>query len=617
MGKKAEKRGIKRSGRMLFTLIAQNKRYYASAVVCTIVTVVIGFMVPLIFSETVDVLLSGNPSNLPAWIKASVLSIGGRSFWLTHFWLIGVLVVALNIVSGVFSYYKERNAAMAGETIAKGLREQIYQKLSYLPFAYHAQAETGDLVQRSTSDVETIRHFLSKQWMEAFHAIAMTVIAFAILINLHAELTWYSMMLVPVILIASYVFFLQIHRKFQESDASEGKMSAVLQENLTGVRVVRAFGMQQQEVEKFNAVSRDFQRKADKLIQVLAVYWGGGDFLSLLQIMITLIICIVKAVRGEISVGTLIVFTSYVNMLLYPVRQLARVLSDAGKSMVSLARIADILQEEGEEAPEGTLRPPLDGDIVFDRVTFGYENDIQVLSELSMTIPAGKTVALLGNTGSGKSTVVHLLQRLYVPNSGTITIGGVNIQQIDRKYLREHIGLILQEPFLYGRSIWGNLAMAAPQASDDQIRAMSHVARADGFISAFGRGYDTLLGERGVTLSGGQRQRIAIARTLLKENDVLVFDDSLSAVDMQTDLQIREELRKSRQGITTIIISHRMSTLCEADRILVLENGKLSDEGTHQELTSRAGLYQQIFAIQSTLEDEIQKSHAALAKEEA
>ncbi|MEG0996378.1 MAG: ATP-binding cassette domain-containing protein, partial [Clostridia bacterium] len=233
------------------------------------------------------------------------------------------------------------------------------------------------------------------------------------------------------------------------------------------------------------------------------------------------------------------------------------------------------------------------------------------------TIPGGETVALLGNTGSGKSTIMHLLQRLLIPTSGTITIGGVDIQQIDRWYLRAHIGLMLQEPFLYGRTILGNLAIAVPDAPEERVKEMSRVAHADGFIGEFERGYDTMIGERGVTLSGGQRQRVAIARTLLKDNSVLIFDDSLSAVDMQTDRAIRAELRKRDSGITTIIISHRINTLCEADRIFVLENGGLTDEGTHEELTHRPGLYRDIFAIQSALEDDLQRSRDAVAKEES
>ncbi|NLO84016.1 MAG: ABC transporter ATP-binding protein [Clostridiales bacterium] len=608
---------MKTNFRALWLLAKENYKLYLAALLCTVATVTIGFMTPLIFSETIDVVLSNGPSSMPAWAKAPVLALGGREFLRQNYWIIPLVLIAINILNGFLSYYKEICTTRAGETVAKTLRDRIYRQLTYLPFAYHVRAETGDLIQRSTSDVETIRRFLSSQVIEAFRAIIMAVIAFTILFGRNVELAFYSMILIPVMFIASYTFFTINTKNFKKTDESEGKMSAVLQENLTGVRVVRAFGMQQSEVEKFDTVSSDFRQKAFKQMKYLTAYWTSMDGVTMLQIMITLIACIFKAVKGEITVGTLIVFTSYISMLLYPLRQLGRILSEAGKSLVALGRITEIMDEKAEGKEAGEVTPLLNGDIVFDHVSFGYEDGTKILDDFCMTIPTGKTVALLGNTGSGKSTIVHLLQRLFAPDTGTITIGGVDIQTIDRAYLRSHVGLMLQEPFLYGRTVMGNLAIAAPKKSEPEIFEMSRVAHADGFIREFENGYETIIGERGVTLSGGQRQRVAIARTLLKENNILVFDDSLSAVDMQTDRAIRDELKTNRGGVTTIIISHRINTLAEADRIFVLENGKLTAEGTHKELTGRAGLYQQIFAIQSALEDDLNKSRDAVAKEES
>ena len=608
---------MKHQIRALWALVKENRGLYLGAVFCTLVTVVIGFLTPLVFSETIDVILSGLPSSLPDWLRAPVRAIGGSAFLRSHLWVVALLIVVLNVVNGVFSYFKERNTAVAGENISKSLRERLYRKLSYLSYGYHVRAETGDLIQRCTSDVETVRRFLSTQLVEAVRAVLMTIIAFCILFSRNVEITLYSLILVPVMFLGSFVFFRKITSSFRLSDESEGKMSNVLQENLTGVRVVRAFGMQQKEVEKFEGASEDFRKKTFRLYNHLAVYWGSMDGVTMLQIMITLLICIHKAIAGEITVGTLVVFTSYISMLLYPIRQLGRILSDAGKSVVALNRIDDILHQQAEEPEEGSLTPPLNGDIVFDHVCFHYEEGNDVLQDLCMTIPAGETVAILGNTGSGKSTVVHLLQRLIEPTSGRITIGGVDIRKIDRWYLRAHVGLLLQEPFLYGRSVRGNLTMAAPDCNEESMLAMSRVAHADGFIREFDKGYDTLIGERGVNLSGGQRQRVAIARTLLKDNSVLIFDDSLSAVDMQTDRAIRQELHGLRKDMTTIIISHRINTLCEADRIFVLEDGRLSDEGTHEELTHRDGLYRQIFAIQSALEEDLQRSRTNVEKEDA
>jgi len=607
---------MKKGFRGMAALVRKNGWLSLSAAFATMITVVLEYAIPLVMSETADVVLTDNPSALPAWLTAPLAALGGRVFLRRHYWLIALGIVAINLVSGAFSYVKERNIAVAGENIAKGLREKLYHHLSHLPFGFHVRAETGDLVQRCTSDVDTVRRFLSVQLLEGFRAIVMAVIALVVLFNRNAEIAVYSLMLIPIMFLASFLFFKRISKDFLLSDASEGKMSAVLQENLTGVRVVRAFGTQQQEVEKFDMASRDFQKKTYKMYKSMCVYWGSADALTMLQIMITLLVCVWKAVAGEITIGTLIVFTSYITMLVYPIRQLGRIISDAGKSVVALGRIHEILEKSAEEPEEGALRPPLNGDIVFDHVSFQYEEGNPVLKELCLTIPAGKTVAVLGNTGSGKSTLALLLQRLYEPLSGTITIGGVDIQRIDRKYLRSRVGLMLQEPFLYGRTMMGNLAIAASDATEDHVKRISRMTAADGFINEFEKGYDTLIGERGVTLSGGQRQRVAIARTLLKDNDILIFDDSLSAVDMQTDRRIREQLRQTRSRITTLVISHRISTLCESDLILVLDGGKLSGQGTHEELIMKDGLYQQIFAIQSTLEDDLQRSRQAVEKEE-
>jgi len=306
-----------------------------------------------------------------------------------------------------------------------------------------------------------------------------------------------------------------------------------------------------------------------------------------------------------------------VNMLTFPIRQLGRILSDAGKSMVSMERIQGILNAEAEADEPNGLTPSLKGDIVFDHVSFAYDDGDkrEVLSDVSFTIKAGQTVAILGGTGSGKSTLVMLLQRLFTPTQGQISIGGVPIDQIQRRHLRAHVGLVLQEPFLYSKTIRDNVGIAIKDYTMDQVNDAAQIACAQSFIEKSDKGYDTLVGERGVTLSGGQKQRMAIARTLMKDNHILIFDDSLSAVDTETDAQIRAALKQKQQGVTTLIISHRISTLQEADWILVLENGRLADQGTHAQLIHRPGLYQKINSIQTQLEQELSESQARVKAE--
>ncbi len=598
----------KKPAACMWELVRANIWPFLGAMVSTIMIVLIGFMTPILLAETIDSVLGTAPSTLPAWLLQPIEALGGREFLRQNLWVLGAVLVGLNLINGVFTFFKGRLSAVASENIALTLRESLYSHLQHLPFSYHVHAATGDLIQRCTSDVETIRRFLSVQVMEVVNTVLLVTISLIILIGKNVTITLYSMILVPALFAFATWFFNRVHKGFRVMDEAEGKMSAVLQENLTGVRVVRAFGQQQREVDKFDEANSDFRNKARHLNDLLAIYWGGGDALSMLQAMITLLICVVYASRGEITVGALIIFTTYVSQLLFPIRQLGRTLSDAGKSLISMERIQDILSSPAEPEEPNALKPDLHGDIVFDHVSFAYDNDEPILKDVSFTIPAGKTVAVLGGTGSGKSTLMYLLQRLYEPTSGTISIGGVPLNKIDREYLRSHVGLILQEPFLYSKSIRDNVGIALNHPDMERIVDAAQIACAEGFITKADQSWDTLVGERGVTLSGGQKQRVAIARTLLKDNHVLIFDDSLSAVDTETDAQIRSALHDRAKDTTTLIISHRITTLSQADFILVLEDGRVADQGTHAELCSRPGLYQRINNIQNVLEDELNQT---------
>lgn len=601
--------------------ISKNKRYFLGALFCMLIVVAVDFITPLVLAETLDVYLGAggeNPQNhLPGFVNDMLKSAAGEGYalWMRErLWIPGIALVLLSVISGVFSFLKGRWQAVAGENISLHLRERLYTHIQSLPFSYHVKAETGDLIQRCTSDVETVRRFLSSQLLSVFNCVLSVAVAAMYMIRENVKIGLLSMVVVPALFTFAYFFYKWVSRFFKKADEAEGKMSNVLQEDLTGVRVVRAFGKQQSETEKFDAVSSDFRKKNFKICRLLAVYWAGGDMFSMTQSMITLLVCVYFAAKGEITVGAVTVFTSYVWKLLWPIRQLGRILSDAGKSKVAAGRISEVLAEEPEPPEKDALRPSLKGDIVFNDVSFGYEKGRDVLSHMSFTVQAGKTVAILGATGSGKSTAVQLLQRLFEPREGTISIGGTDIRRIDRAWLRAHVGLILQEPFLYSRSIRDNLAIAADNADDERIRAAAQDAAALEFIESSDKGWDTVVGERGVTLSGGQKQRAAIARTLMKDNDILIFDDSLSAVDTETDAAIRAALRERGRDMTTIIISHRVVTLQEADKILVMEDGRVTEEGTHEELIARPGLYASIFNIQSALEDEFRDERAASGK---
>ena len=596
----------------MLSLIGQNWTHFLWAFIATIMMVIIGFLTPLLLSEIADSILGSEPFTMPDFLMNPINALGGRDFLRQNLWIPALALILMNVVNGVFTFIKGRSSAIASENIARKLRNDLYRHLQHLPFAYHVKAQAGELIQRCTSDVDTIRRFLAVQVMEVVNTVLMVVIAMSILLPRSVPITLYSLILVPPLFCFATWFFKMVHKSFEVADEADGVLNAVLQENLSGVRVVRAFGQQEREVEKFDRVNNDLRKKNLRLNELLAIYWGGGDAISMTQTLLTLVVCIIYACNGWITVGTLIVFTSTLGMLLFPIRQLGRTLSDAGKAMVSMKRVQAILHEEAEPDEPNALKPDLHGDIVFDHVSFAYPDDnVPVLRDVSFTIPAGKTAAVLGGTGSGKSTMMYLLQRLYTPTSGKITIGGVDIQQIDRKYLRAHVGLILQEPFLYSKSIRENVGITAPEQEAERIEHAADIASASGFIAKADKGWETVVGERGVTLSGGQKQRIAIARTLLKDNNILIFDDSLSAVDTETDAQIRAALRHEQKDVTTLIISHRVTTLSQADLILVLENGQITQQGTHAELCSQPGLYQRINSIQNALEEELTQAKAA------
>jgi ATP-binding cassette subfamily B protein len=585
--------------RMLGSLIWNNRRWFAGAFVGTFVTALMQFVPPAILAELLDHYLGGEPSRFSAEVNRGIDSLFGQEWLANNLWAFGVALVIASLISGVFSFFRSKWYAKGSENIALDLRNRLYNHIQRLPYDYHVKVETGDLLQRCTSDVDTVRRFVAMQVGPMLNAILMVIIALYLMLPLSVKVTLLSLSITPVIFLFSMLFFRLVSRAFRKLDEAEAAMSTVLQENLTGVRVVRAFGQAQDEIEKFDAASSEHRAQGNKVATLEAVYWGLSSHLGAIQTMFSLIVCILEVGRGGISVGDLVVFTGYTGMLMWPIRQLGRILTDSGKCMVSLDRIQQVLHTKQEPEEPNALVPSLRGDIVFDHVSFHYEKGREVLKDISFTVKAGETVAILGPTGSGKSSLVHLLQRLYEPQAGSITIGGVPLKKIERHHLRRRVGLVLQDSFLYSKTIRENLAIAVPDATQADIDGVAQDASMLEFIQKSEKGYDTIVGERGVTLSGGQKQRVAIARTLLKDNDILIFDDSLSAVDTRTDATIRAALLRSDERLTTFIISHRISTLSRADRILVLEDGRITQSGTHQELLQQGGLYARIYQIQA------------------
>ena len=577
---------------------------FALGLLMSLFSQVFNALIPQIVRVTVDSVLGTEKPQLPAALAGALPIEALRADpAMALVWAAGA-VVLFAVLRGFAIFGQRLFLARGSEGFVKGIRDELFSHIQRLPFAWHTAHQTGEMIQRCTSDVEVVRTFVCTQLVEVIRTVILVAVYLYAMFSMNVKLSLVSLAFIPVVALSSGLFYGRIAARFKVADEAEGELTTMVQENLTGVRVVRAFGRESFELGKFNEKNDRFSELWIKLGRVLAVYWASGTLLTCLQVMVILILGVVEAVRGELTLGGFLAFVSYNSTLAWPVRSLGRVLADMSKAGVSMDRVAYILRAEEERELPGAAEAPMDGDIVFSHVSFGYEGQ-EVLRYVSFTVPAGSTFAILGCTGSGKSTLVHLLDRLYDlgEGQGEITIGGRDIRLIERGYLRRNIGLVLQEPFLFSRTIRENIAAPRPGAAEAEIRRAAAIACVDEAVTEFPDGYDTLVGERGVTLSGGQKQRVAIARMLISGAPVMVFDDSLSAVDSETDAKIRAALRESLGRATVILISHRITTLMQAERILVLENGQVSDIGTHEELISRPGIYREIYDIQMSSDD--------------
>ena len=581
-----------------------NLGFFAAALLCACLSMIFNALTPQIIKITVDSVLGEEPAQLPALLRGLIDLEGLKAEPIRALWLAAGAVVVVAILRGICTYGQRVNLSKGSEGFVKKIRDDLFRHIQHLDFEWHTAHSTGDIIQRCTSDVEVIRNFVCLQLVEVVRTVFLIVLYLSIMISMSPRLSLVSLVFIPVVGLSSGIFYRKISRRFQAADEAEGEVTTCAQENFTGVRVVRAFGRERFEEDRFAAKNNRFSQLWIRLGKLMSIYWASGTLLTCLQVMAVIVVGTIETVEGRMTLGGFIAFVGYNETLAWPVRALGRVLSDMSKAGVSMDRVGYILKAPEERDTPEAEDVELRGDIVFDHVTFGYEGQ-PVLKDVSFAIPQGSTFAVLGGTGSGKSTLIHLLDRLYDlgEGQGRITIGGRDIRTLRRECLRRQIGLVLQEPFLFSQTIRENIAATCPRAPEEELRHAAAVACVDEAIQEFPDGYETMVGERGVTLSGGQKQRVAIARMLMQHAPVMVFDDSLSAVDAETDTKIRTALREQVQGATVILISHRITTLMQADRILVLEDGRVADIGTHSELISRPGAYRDIYDIQMSSDD--------------
>ena len=543
---------------------------------------------------TVDHALLGETEGLPAFLLNA--PAGQILVWCA------AAAAAVALLEFGAGFVQDSNLPKGSERFVKSLRDALYGHIQRLPYRWHVQNPTGDIIQRCTSDVEVVRNFIAEQMVELLSTTFLIVVYMAAMFTMNVKISLFVFAFIPVIVGYSLVFYRRISKGYQKADEAEGELSSDVQENITGVRVVRAFGREEFERARFEAQNQEYTSLWVKLCYTLSQFWAVGDVTSCLQVMLVVVFGSILCVNGDMTKGEFISFAFYNAMLITPVRRLGRMFSEMSKAGVSVDRLAEVLNAPVEEDAPGAKIAPMDKDISFAHVSFSYETGPEVLHDVSFTIPAGSSFGILGATGSGKSTLLLLLSRLYAPTKGKITVGGVDLASMPAKWVRENVGVVLQEPFLFSRTIEENIGICGADHAAVCKAAETACIAAD--IEQFADGYQTMVGERGVTLSGGQKQRVAIARMLTKKTPIMVFDDSLSAVDTQTDEKIRTALGRDLAGTTTIIISHRITTLMDCDNVLVLEHGKLLQYGPPQTLLQADGLFRQIYDMQMSIGEE-------------
>lgn len=581
-------------------ILLENKFRYIVILLLILIINVLSLVTPQVIGYTTDHLLSDSTTELTGFQQFMVNFLGGEEAISQNLWLIGAFLILIAAIVGVFNFLKGKELAKLSENIAQRLRDELFHHLIKLPYSYFNKMNTGDIIQRCTSDVDNLRMFLSTQLVEVVRIITLVIIALIYMLNLNVKLSLYSTFLLPFSFLFGLLFLKVFDPVFKAFEENESEINRVIQENVSGVRVVKAFNNQIYEIEKFTVANENFRLGLKKVLRAFGVFWSVSDLICLLQYAIAICAGAYFGYKGIISTGEYVTFISYASMIIWPVRQLGRIMSEFGKTKVAYGRLEEIFDTPEEPDLVGGETPDINGDIVFKDFNFKFDDDDKYyLKDINLTIKKGETVGILGSIGSGKSTLMHMLLRFHPYDQGSITLNGYELNTINKEYLRSNIGIALQDNFLYGKTIIENIKLANPDVDDEEVYNVTKIADIHQTFTKFTDGYNTQVGEKGVTLSGGQKQRTTIARTLLKKSGILIFDDSLSAVDPETDAKIRERLKEVSDDITTIIIAQRINTIMECDKIIVMDKGEITNIGTHEELINQDGIYKQVWDIQN------------------
>lgn len=517
---------------------------------------------------------------------------------------------ALIALQALSSFMSSWMANFTAENTTRRLRDYLFDHIERLSYSYHSESKTGDLLERATSDVDTLRRFFADQAIGVGRIVMIFIISFIAIARINLRLALVSIIIIPIVLVISIIFFKRLSKAYESYQEQGAILTTDLQENLSGVRVVKAFARQDYENEKYDKENAEKFRLGKKFNWMHALFWPLSDIICSAQTIGSSFYGATLVLNGVMTVGNYISFQGLLGWLIWPIRNLGRLIIDTSRALVSYGRIATVLAAPEEDMTACTYQPEdgIKGQITFDHVSFAYEKDFKVLDDVSFDCEAGQVVALLGSTGSGKTSLVNLLPRFYDVTSGQILLDGVNLNEYSREFLRSQIGIVEQEPFLFSCSIRDNITYGVHhEVSQEQIEEAAREAAIHDVILGFKHGYETMVGERGVTLSGGQKQRLAIARTLLINPRILILDDSTSSVDMETEVQIRAALDSLMTNRTTFIIAHRIQSIMNADLILVFDKGKIVQMGEHEVLLNQDGIYKDIYDIQARIDSALQE----------
>lgn len=604
----------------LFEILGKWKYEYLIASLLLIISVIFRLFEPKILQITVDKIIAffitkkdavlNTDDFIVSYIYSLLPEIKLENAHLILINLAGIFLI-IAFLRGLSMLLSSTIAASSTEKAMKKLRDNLFSHIQRLPMNYFSKTPGGELIQRCTGDVETIRKFATMQVTETIRLSAIFIGALIMMILVNPIYAFISVALFPIMIVSSFYFFRKESEIWTKHEAEQDKLTALVQENLSGIRVVKAFAMEEFEIEKFTKQNEEKRRWGLKLLKLHNIYWPASDVVVYTQFAISLIAGVFFIFNNSITVGEFTAFYTYASYVTWPMRRLAQLVSEMGMTKVAIERVYSIL-DSPEENYNGSVKSKiaLNGLIEFENVYFKYANEEHnILNGVSFKIYPGEKAALLGPTGAGKSTIISLLMRFYEPDRGVIKIDGINIQEYSKEFLRSKIGVVLQKAFLFSTTIKENIAYAKPDTQIDEIIESAKVANIHNIIQdIFPQSYETVIGEKGVTLSGGQMQRVTIARTLLKNPDILVLDDSTSSVDTETEFEIQKELRKITDNKTTIVIAHRITSVQECDRIIVIDKGEVIEQGSHQELLMNNLFYKKIYDIQILIEDEINEA---------